>query len=99
DDAMAEAADIEELLALDVADPSTAARRAELIRLVGSRTGRGAGGLDIDSVFGLATGQVDASAGLAAFQDNYSINARDAGMRVILPGVVGQKTLYHVRVR
>lgn len=99
DDAMAEAADIEELLALDVADPSTAARRAELIRLIGSRTGRGADGLDIDSVFGLATGQVDASAGLAAFQDNYSINPRDAGMRVILPGVIGQKTLYHVRVR
>ena len=99
DDAMAEAANIEELLALDIADPSTAARRAELTRLISSRTGRGADGLSIASVFGLATGQVDAGAGLAAFQDNYSINARDAGMRVILPGVVGQKTLYHVRVR
>lgn len=99
DDAMAEAADIEELLALDAADPATAARRAELTRVIGARTGRGASGLSINSVFGLATGQVDASAGLAAFQDNYSINARDAGMRVILPGVVGQKTLYHVRVR
>ncbi|TWT73241.1 dockerin type I domain-containing protein [Allorhodopirellula solitaria] len=99
DDAMAEAAAIEELLSLDAADPSTAARRAELTRIIESRTGRGADGLSIDSVFGLATGQIDASGGLAAFQDNYSINSRDAGMRVILPGVIGQKTLYHVRIR
>ncbi len=99
DDAMAEAADIEELMSLDSADPSTAARRAELTRLISSRTGRGAAGLNMDSVFGLATGAIDASAGLAAFQDHYSINPRDAGMRLTLPGVIGQKTLYHVRVR
>ncbi|EMI42141.1 GEVED domain-containing protein [Rhodopirellula sp. SWK7] len=99
DDAMAEAALIEELLSLDAADPNTAARREELRALISARTGRGDQALDIDSIFGLATGQIDASAGLVAFQDNYSINSRDAGMRVILPGVVGQRTLYHVRVR
>jgi hypothetical protein len=99
DDAIAEAALIEELLTLDAADPTTAARRAELRRLIASRTGRGGEALDIDAVFGLATGQIDASAGNVAFQDQYSINPRDAGMRVTLPGVVGQRTLYHVRVR
>ncbi|MFG0290518.1 MAG: GEVED domain-containing protein [Rhodopirellula sp. JB044] len=99
DDAMQEAALIEELLSLDAADPANDARREELTELISSRTGRGTQALDIDSIFGLATGQIDAGAGIAAFQDNYSINSRDAGMRVILPGVVGQTTLYHVRVR
>ena len=32
-------------------------------------------------------------------RDLYSTNPRDAGMRVILPGVSSQTTLYHVRVR
>jgi hypothetical protein len=36
---------------------------------------------------------------LAEFQDLYSTNARDAGMRLVLPGVAGQRFLYHVRVR
>jgi len=99
DDAMVEAALIEELLTLDSADPNAVARRAELRELISSRTGRGAQTIGIDSIFGLASGQVDTGAGLAAFQDQYSINPRDAGMRVILPGVVGQRTLYHVRVR
>lgn len=37
--------------------------------------------------------------GLAAFQDLYSTNPRDAGMRLVLPGSAGQRFLYHVRVR
>ncbi|MCA9191342.1 MAG: pre-peptidase C-terminal domain-containing protein [Planctomycetales bacterium] len=34
-----------------------------------------------------------------AAKDLYSTNPRDAGMRVRLPGAVGQTNLYHVRVR
>ena len=42
----------------------------------------------------------DANAtGLADFQDLYSTNERDAGMRLVLPGTTGQRFLYHVRVR
>jgi hypothetical protein len=32
-------------------------------------------------------------------KDLYSTNPRDAGMRVVLPGELGAKNLYHVRVR
>jgi hypothetical protein len=32
-------------------------------------------------------------------QDDYSINAKDAGFRVVLPGELGTRNLYHVRVR
>jgi len=36
----------------------------------------------------------------SAYQDLYSINPRDPGMRVVLPGnVPGERNLYHVRVR
>ncbi|MDF1840830.1 MAG: dockerin type I domain-containing protein [Rubripirellula sp.] len=35
----------------------------------------------------------------ADFQDDYSTNPRDAGMRLVLPGSIGQRFLYHVRVR
>lgn len=34
-----------------------------------------------------------------AYQDNYSLNPNDPGMRVTLPGTAGQRNLYHVRVR
>jgi hypothetical protein len=36
---------------------------------------------------------------LSAAQDAYSLNPRDAGLRVILPGETGTRNLYHVRVR
>lgn len=32
-------------------------------------------------------------------KDTYSTNVRDAGFRVVLPGTVGERSLYHVRVR
>ncbi|MGB7327296.1 MAG: GEVED domain-containing protein [Rubripirellula sp.] len=32
-------------------------------------------------------------------QDAYSTNAKDAGMRIVLPGEAGTRNLYHVRVR
>jgi len=37
------------------------------------------------------------ASGLA--KDYYSLNALDAGMRVVLPGVAGVRSTYHVRVR
>ncbi len=36
---------------------------------------------------------------LTAAQDEYSINEKDAGLRMILPGDEGSRNLYHVRVR
>lgn len=101
DDAFAEASNIEELLSIDAAstDPTVIARRIELLQLINSRTGRGSQAIDSGAIFGLATGQVDAGEGLVPFQDHYSTNSRDAGMRVILPGVQGVRTVYHVRVR
>jgi hypothetical protein len=36
---------------------------------------------------------------VADHQDPYSTNARDAGMRIQLPGEIGQRNLYHIRVR
>lgn len=35
----------------------------------------------------------------AQLQDTYSTNAKDAGMRIVLPGEAGTRNLYHVRVR
>ena len=32
-------------------------------------------------------------------RDDYSTNAKDAGLRVVLPGQSGQPSLYHIRVR
>lgn len=32
-------------------------------------------------------------------EDSYSTNAKDAGMRLVLPGAAGTNNLYHVRVR
>lgn len=40
-----------------------------------------------------------ASQTLAAGQDDYSTNVRDAGLRVTLPGESGSRNLYHLRVR
>jgi len=42
---------------------------------------------------------IPAGSPLSAYQDGYSINPNDPGMRVILPGSPGQRNLYHVRVR
>lgn len=35
----------------------------------------------------------------SAYQDPFSVNPKDPGMRVILPGLPGQRNLYHVRIR
>ncbi|QDT58256.1 hypothetical protein SV7mr_07450 [Stieleria bergensis] len=35
----------------------------------------------------------------SVLQDTYSINEKDAGMRLRLPGEIGTRNLYHVRVR
>ncbi|SMP52868.1 pre-peptidase C-terminal domain-containing protein [Neorhodopirellula lusitana] len=99
DDAMAEAEIIETLRALDTSDPSNAAQRAQLQALLDARTGRGSLALDSGSLFGLATGQLDAGTGIVSYQDNYSTNSRDAGMQVVLPGTAGVQSLYYVRVR
>ena len=32
-------------------------------------------------------------------KDRYSTNPRDGGMRIVLPGAVGARSIYHVRVR
>ena len=42
---------------------------------------------------------IPAGSPLAAYQDAFSINPNDPGMRIILPGSLGQRNLYHVRVR
>ncbi len=35
----------------------------------------------------------------AELQDSYTTNRKDAGMRIVLPGELGTRNLYHVRVR
>ena len=40
-----------------------------------------------------------AGSSASAYQDQYSINPRDPGMRVVLPGLPGERNVYHVRVR
>lgn len=99
DDSMEEAMLINQLRSLDPINPATAALFSQLTAQLNQRTGRGAEALDADSLFGLGTGQFDAGVGIQVFQDQYSVNPRDAGMRVILPGFGGVETLYHVRVR
>ncbi|KLU02986.1 hypothetical protein RISK_004956 [Rhodopirellula islandica] len=99
DDSIEEARQIEELLSVDPTDPNAAARRAALTEEIARRSGGGLNGYNIDQVLGLGTTLVDATADDSMFQDNYSTNARDAGMRITLPGTVGQTLLYHVRVR
>lgn len=46
------------------------------------------------NVLPIAAGSPD-----SAYQDAFSINPNDPGMRVTLPGSPGQRNLYHVRVR
>ncbi|TWU43459.1 hypothetical protein Q31b_25000 [Novipirellula aureliae] len=41
----------------------------------------------------------DPSLTTADHQDLYSVNPKDAGMRLVLPGEAGQRNLYHIRVR
>jgi len=45
------------------------------------------------------TGSVTETVLLSQLQDDYSTNTRDAGFRVRLPGELGTRNLYHVRVR
>ncbi|TVP99059.1 MAG: hypothetical protein EA381_10860 [Planctomycetaceae bacterium] len=42
---------------------------------------------------------IPAGSPTSAYQDDFSVNPNDPGMRVILPGLAGQRNLYHVRVR
>ncbi len=41
----------------------------------------------------------DPSLTAADHQDPFSTNPRDAGMRIVLPGEIGERNLYHIRVR
>ncbi len=58
-----------------------------------------AGAFDASSARSLNSNILPATATTRDFQDLYSTNPKDAGMRVVLPGNVGQRFLYHVRVR
>ncbi len=42
---------------------------------------------------------VAAKSAISAYQDSFSTNARDAGLRLVLPELAGQRNLYHIRVR
>ncbi|MEM8912546.1 MAG: PPC domain-containing protein, partial [Planctomycetota bacterium] len=89
DDAIAEAIALEQRASGTLANEN----------LVNRRVGADGAAFDIDQVLGLRSTLADASAGDQAFQDPYSTNPKDAGMRLILPGNIGQRGLYYVRVR
>ena len=56
--------------------------------------------VDGSSVVGaIVTGSAAETLLLSQLQDDYSTNVRDAGFRVRLPGELGTRNLYHVRVR
>ena len=56
--------------------------------------------VDGSSVVGaVVTGSAAETLLLSQLQDDYSTNVRDAGFRVRLPGELGTRNLYHVRVR
>ncbi len=56
--------------------------------------------VDGTSVVGaVVTGSAAETLLLSQLQDDYSTNVRDAGFRVRLPGELGTRNLYHVRVR
>ncbi len=59
----------------------------------------GPGGFDASTARPLGTSLVPDGSPISEYQDAYSTNPRDPGMRLILPGNVGQRFLYHVRVR
>ena len=42
---------------------------------------------------------VAAGSNPSEFGDDFSTNTKDAGMRITLPGAVGERNLYHIRVR
>ncbi len=58
-----------------------------------------ANGFDPSSARPLNTLPIPSGSPASAYQDAFSTNPRDAGMRVVLPGQVGTRNLYHVRVR
>ena len=56
--------------------------------------------IDGSAVIGaVVTGNVTETLLPWQLQDDYSINSKDAGFRVVLPGELGSRNLYHVRVR
>ncbi len=54
---------------------------------------------DETSARSLNGGPIASGSSTSEYQDLYSTNPRDAGMRLVLPGNVGQRFLYHIRVR
>ncbi len=54
---------------------------------------------DEASARSLNSSPVASGSSTSEYQDLYSTNPRDAGMRLVLPGNVGQRFLYHIRVR
>ncbi len=56
-------------------------------------------GLNTNSANSLNQFAVTSGPSASAFGDDFSTNVKDAGMRVTLPGAVGERNLYHVRVR
>ncbi|MEM6778539.1 MAG: dockerin type I domain-containing protein, partial [Planctomycetota bacterium] len=87
---------VDEAVILEQLQSGTAAQRATAEAQLNGRVG---GGFSPDRVLGLGTTIADVSAGRAVYQDQYSTNSKDAGMRLILPGEIGKRQVYHVRVR
>lgn len=77
---------------LALSDDSLAESRGDFAIQVGQ-------GFQSTSARPLNTVPVAAGLATAAYQDAYSTNPRDAGLRVVLPGSPGNRNLYHVRVR
>ncbi|MEM8667655.1 MAG: GEVED domain-containing protein [Planctomycetota bacterium] len=76
-----------------LSDDSLSESRGDTSRLIGE------GGFSEDAARPLNRDLIDAGSPDSAYQDLYSTNPRDAGMRIVLPGNIGQRFLYHVRVR
>ncbi|MEM6978308.1 MAG: cyclic nucleotide-binding protein, partial [Planctomycetota bacterium] len=84
---------------IDLLQTGTTAQQNAARTAIQARIGGGGTAIGLDNVLGLGTTIADATLGQAQYQDQYSVNSKDAGMRVILPGTLGVRTLYHVRVR
>ena len=76
-----------------LSDDSLSEASGDTSRLIGP------GGFTASSARSLGTKLVPDGSPDSAYQDLFSTNPRDAGMRLVLPGNVGQRFLYHVRVR
>ncbi|HBJ33517.1 MAG TPA: hypothetical protein DDZ51_01915 [Planctomycetaceae bacterium] len=81
-------------LPLVLSDSSLLESRGDLARM-----GVTGAGFEASNARSLNVLPIAAGSPTSAYQDAYSINPNDPGMRVILPGSPGQRNLYHVRVR